>query len=79
MGDDTSLLIEDLEDFGNYTIEVRAHNSAGAGPYSSPEDVQTLPESKKRATQCIVHHYESASNLAVGKKRGTNRIGGWEE
>jgi len=33
MGDDTSLLIEDLEEFGNYTIEVRAHTAAGAGPY----------------------------------------------
>jgi len=47
MGDDTSLLIEDLEEFGNYTIEVRAHTTAGAGPYSSPMSVQTLPDSKK--------------------------------
>ena len=46
MGDDTSLLIEDLEEFGNYTIEVRAHTAAGAGPYSSPVDVQTLPDSE---------------------------------
>ena len=46
MGDDTSLLIEDLEEFGNYTIEVRAHTAAGAGPFSSPVDVQTLPNSK---------------------------------
>ncbi|XP_065904155.1 cell adhesion molecule DSCAML1-like isoform X2 [Dysidea avara] len=44
MGDDTSLLIEDLEEFGNYTIEVRAHTAAGAGPYSSPMNVQTLPD-----------------------------------
>ena len=46
LGDDTSLLIEDLEEFGNYTIEVRAHTAAGAGPFSSPVDVQTLPDSK---------------------------------
>ena len=47
MGDDTSLLIEDLEEFGNYTIEVRAHTTVGAGPYSSPPmDVQTLAASK---------------------------------
>ena len=46
MGDDTSLLIENLEEFGNYTIEVRAHTAAGAGPYSSPMTVQTLPDSK---------------------------------
>ena len=46
MGDDTSLLIEDLEEFGNYTIEVRAHTAAGAGPYSSPMTVRTLPDSK---------------------------------
>ena len=46
MGDDTSLLIVDLEEFGNYTIEVRAHTAAGAGPYSSPICVQTLPDSK---------------------------------
>ena len=48
MGDDTSLLIEDLEEFGNYTIEVRAHTAAGAGPYSSPMNVQSLPNGKSR-------------------------------
>ena len=46
MGDDTSLLIEDLEEFGNYTIEVRAHTAAGAGPYSSPVLVQMMAASK---------------------------------
>ena len=46
LGDDTSLLIEDLEEFGNYTIEVRAHIAAGASPYNSPINVQTLPDSK---------------------------------
>ena len=46
MGDDTCLMIENLEEFGNYTIEARAHTAAGAGPYSSPIDVQTLPDSK---------------------------------
>ncbi|XP_065904641.1 uncharacterized protein [Dysidea avara] len=44
LGDDTSLLIEDLEEFGNYTIEVRAHIAAGASPYNSPINVQTLPD-----------------------------------
>ena len=46
MGDDTSLLIVDLEEFGNYTIEVRAHTAAGAGPYSSPVFVQMMAASK---------------------------------
>jgi len=52
MRDDTSLLIEDLEEFGNHTIEVRAHTTAGAGPYSSPMDVQTLPDCK---WTCVVY------------------------
>ena len=47
MGDDTSLLIEDLEEFGNYTIEVRAHTTAGAGPYSSSINIQTLTDGKR--------------------------------
>ena len=51
MGDDTSLLIEDLEEFGNYTIEVRTHTAAGAGPYSSSINVQTLPDSK-----CVIKY-----------------------
>ena len=45
-GNDTSLLVEGLEEFTNYTIEVKAYTSVGPGPYSNPMDVMTLPDSK---------------------------------
>ena len=45
-GDETSLQVGGLEEFANYTIEVRAYTAVGPGPYSSPMDVQTLPDSK---------------------------------
>ena len=45
-GDELSLMVDDLEEFANYTIEVRAYTAVGPGPYSSPMDVQTLPDSK---------------------------------
>ena len=46
MGDDTSLIVSGLEEFTNYTVEVRAYTSAGPGPYSDPMDVLTLPDRK---------------------------------
>ena len=46
-GDETSLGVNDLEEFANYTIEVRAYTAIGPGPYSSPMDVRTLPDSKQ--------------------------------
>ena len=45
-GDETSLEVDGLEEFANYTIEVRAYTAVGPGPYSSPMDVMTLPDSK---------------------------------
>ena len=45
-GDELSLMVDDLEEFANYTIEVRAYTTVGPGPYSSPMNVQTLPDSK---------------------------------
>ena len=45
-GNDTSFLVEHLEEFTNYTIEVRAHTSVGPGPYSSPMNIRTLPDRK---------------------------------
>ena len=45
-GDETSLQVDGLEEFANYTIEVRAYTAVGPGPYSRPMDVQTLPDSK---------------------------------
>ena len=45
-GDELSLVVSGLEEFANYTIEVRAYTAVGPGPYSSPIDVQTLPDSK---------------------------------
>jgi len=46
MGDDTSLIVSGLEEFTNYTVEVRAYTSAGPGPYSDPMDVLTTADSK---------------------------------
>ena len=45
-GDETSLQVGGLEEFTNYTIEVRAYTAVGPGPYSAPLDVQTLPDRK---------------------------------
>ena len=45
-GDETSLEVDGLEEFANYTIEVRAYTAVGPGPYSDSMDVQTLPDSK---------------------------------
>ena len=44
--DETSLVVVGLEEFTNYTIEVRAYTAVGPGPYSAPVDVQTLPDCK---------------------------------
>ena len=45
-GNETSLQIDGLEEFTNYTIEVRAYTSVGPGPYSDPVNVQTLEDCK---------------------------------
>ena len=45
-GNELSLEVGGLEEFLNYTIEVRAYTAIGPGPYSISMDVQTLPDSK---------------------------------
>ena len=45
-GDETSLIVDGLEEFTNYTIEVRAYTAVGPGPFSDPVDVRTLPDRK---------------------------------
>ena len=45
-GDELSLEVDGLEEFTNYTIEVRAYTAIGPGPYSIPMNVRTLPDSK---------------------------------
>ena len=45
-GDETSLEVVGLEEFANYTIEVRAYTAVGPGPYSNRIVVRTLPDSK---------------------------------
>ena len=52
-GDETSLEVNGLEEFANYTIEVRAYTAVGPGPYSDSMDVQTLPDSKQ--AYCIFY------------------------
>ena len=45
-GNETSLIVDGLEEFTNYTIEVRAYTAVGPGPYSAPVIVQTLEDCK---------------------------------
>ena len=45
-GDETSLIVDGLEEFTNYTIEVRAYTAVGPGRYSAPMKVQTLQDCK---------------------------------
>ena len=52
-GDDTSLLVDGLEEFTNYTIKVRAYTAVGPGPYSSPIEVMTLTDGKHVVYVCI--------------------------
>ena len=52
-GDETSLLVEQLEEFTNYTIQVRAYTAVGPGPYSAPMEVQTLPDCKHIVYMCV--------------------------
>ena len=54
-GDETSLIADRLEEFTNYTIEVRAYTAAGPGPYSDPMDVQTLQDCKHNVYVCVVY------------------------
>ena len=56
-GDETSLLVDGLEEFTNYTIQVRAYTAVGPGPYSAPMDVQTLEDCKHNYYVCLVFGY----------------------
>ena len=51
--DQTSLQVGELEEFTNYTTEVRAYIAIGPGPYSAPMDVQTLPDRKYIVHVCV--------------------------
>ena len=52
-GDETSSLLPELEEFKNYTIEVRAYTAVGPGHYSAPVNVRTLPDSKYIVYVCL--------------------------
>ena len=41
-----SILLEELEEYVSYSISVRAHNSAGAGPFSETLLVTTQEDGK---------------------------------
>ena len=43
---DLFYLLDNLEEYVNYNISVRAYTSAGPGPYSDPITNQTLQDSK---------------------------------
>ena len=62
-GDETSMEVGGLEEFANYTIEVRAYTAVGPGPYSSPMDVMTLSNSKHFI--CCIHVFVSACYLCL--------------
>ena len=49
--DDTSLLIQDLQEYVNYNIIIRAYTSVGAGPYGDGVTQETL-ESGKLISSC---------------------------
>ena len=53
-GDGLNLEVDGLEEFLNYTIEVRAYTAIGPGPYSDPMNVQTLPDSKFIIFVCLL-------------------------
>ena len=55
--DETSLLVDGLEEFTNFTIQVRAYTAVGPGPYSAPMDVQTLEDCKHNYCVCLVFSY----------------------
>ena len=55
-GSETSLIVDGLEEFANYTIEVRAYTAVGPGPYSDPVDVRTLPDRKHIVYVCCCLH-----------------------
>ena len=42
----TSALLDDLQEFVNYTISVRAYTSAGEGPYSDGVTVVTFEDGR---------------------------------
>ena len=44
---DMFYLLDNLEEYVNYTISVRAFTSVGPGPYSDPITKQTLQDGKK--------------------------------
>ena len=52
-GNETSLTVDGLEEFTNYTIEVRAYTAVGPGLYGAPMDVQTLPDRKHIVCVCV--------------------------
>ena len=51
---ETSLQVDRLEEFTNYTIEVRAYTAVGPGSYSASMDVQTLPDCKYTNRVCVL-------------------------
>ena len=64
-GDETSLQVGGLEEFANYTIEVRAYTAIGPGPYGNPMDVQTLADRKCIVCIVLLHGIQGVSFLFV--------------
>ena len=68
-GDETSLLVDGLEEFTNYTIEVRAYTAVGPGPYSTSMEVQTLEDCKHNYCVCLVFGYVYVCAVCVNSLR----------
>lgn len=56
---DMFYLLDNLEEYVNYTVSVRAYTSVGPGPYSDPITNQTLQDGK---LLYICHTYSVANN-----------------
>ena len=50
-GDETSIEIDGLEEFANYTLKMRAYTMVGPGPYSNLMNILTLPDCKD---MCVI-------------------------
>ena len=61
-GSDLSVSLVRLQEYVNYSIQVRAYTSEGPGPYSSPVIELTLEDSKFHhfnGTLSILHEYNA--------------------
>ena len=54
--EETSFLIQDLQEYVDYNISVRAYTEIGEGPYSTGMIVRTLQDGKSRNILCKIYN-----------------------